>query len=355
VTQLFPHGLTPQRKFLLSDTRERISRRTLRTTDLQLALLHFREAKLGGDWLKESASSIAHVRRNQGILRAWGLSVWGTHLYYQNLKRHDLNVSVLPLDIFETICWLIEDREEWQLQEELDDIFPHGITKRELLATLRYMYQEKSERGNNPAFVQFVSKGGNPAEDIRVVRRLVLYCEPIALAIGPRPMDEIVDAIDECFRQTVTTRRFTKQERAYVQLHLLVSLHNVLLDIRSDVFKAITNEDPPNREAMLSVSAMDETLSVDVAFYFRRSSKYLDQDNLYSPDRFERFRCSLLRTSLSEEKFLLESDVNIRCCLFNHPLAVRKHPAKDYHVIVALQRRNAEFKPTRSRLGEPNY
>ena len=355
MTQLFPHGLTPQRKFLLSETRERISRRTLKTSDLQLSLLHFREAKLGGDWLKESASSIAHLRRNQGILRAWGLSVWGTHLYYQNLRRHDLDVSVLPLDIFETVCWLIEDREEWQLQDELDDIFPNGITKLELLATLRFLYQEKNEKGHNPAFVQLVSKGGNPEEDIRLVRRLVLYCEQMAVAVGPTPIDEIVDAVDEGFRQTVTKKPFTKEERAYVQLHLLVSLHNVLLDIRSDVFKAITHEDPPNREAMLSVSAMDKTLGVDVAFYFRRGGKYLDQEDLHSPDRFERFRCPLLKTNLSEERFLLESDVNIRCCLFNHPLEVRKHPTKNYHVLIALQRRNAEFKPTRSRVGEPNY
>src|SRR5207248_6770783 len=196
--------------------------------------------------------------------------------------------------------------EEWQLQEQFDDIFPYGITKQELLATLRFIYQEKSERDGNPAFVQLVSKGGNVEEDMRFIRRLVLYCEPMALAIGPTPIDEIVDAVDEGFRQTVTKKRFTTEERAYVQLHVLVSLHNILLDIRSDIFKAITHEDPPNREAMLSVSAMDKTLGVDVAFYFRRAGEYLDQDNLYSPDCFERFRCSVLRTNLSEEKFLLE-------------------------------------------------
>src|SRR5207244_993009 len=129
--------------------------------------------------------------------------------------------------------------------DELDDIFPYGVTKPELLATLRFMYQEKSEKGGNPAFVQLVSKRGNAEEDIRLVRRLVLYCEPMALAVGPTPIDEIVDAIDEGFRQTVTKQCFTKEERDYVQLHLLVSLHNVLLDIRSDVFKAITQKDPP--------------------------------------------------------------------------------------------------------------
>jgi hypothetical protein len=52
---LFAHDLTPQRKFLLTQTRDRIFRRTLRTSDLQLSFLHFREAKLGG-WLSESVN-----------------------------------------------------------------------------------------------------------------------------------------------------------------------------------------------------------------------------------------------------------------------------------------------------------
>lgn len=159
---------------MLAQVRDRISRGTLRTSDLQLSLLHFREAKLGGTWLRESASSIAHVKRDQGILRTWGLRVWATHLYYENLKRNDLDVSILPLDIFDTIRWLIEDRAEWQLQEELDDIYPCGVTKEELLATLGHLYRDKPEKGGEAAFVQLVSRGGNPAEDITLVRRLVL-------------------------------------------------------------------------------------------------------------------------------------------------------------------------------------
>lgn len=58
---LFAHDLTPQRKFLLTQTRDRIFRRTLRTSDLQLSLLHFREAKLGG-WLSESVNPFSSAR-----------------------------------------------------------------------------------------------------------------------------------------------------------------------------------------------------------------------------------------------------------------------------------------------------
>jgi hypothetical protein len=128
----------------------------------------------------------------------------------------------------------------------------------------------------------------------------------------------------------------------------------MLLDVRSDVFKAITHEEPPNHEAMLSVSAMESTLGLDIAFYYLKSGKYLDQADLYSPDDSERFRRPLLTTNLDAEMFLLESDLDIRCCLFNHPLEVRKD--KDGgHVIVALERHRAEFTPTRWRSGPRDY
>lgn len=300
-----------------------------------------------GGWLSESASSIAHVRRNQGILWSWALNVWATHLYYQNLDKHALDVSVLPLDVFNTIRGLITNRDEWQVVDELSHVYPQGISKTELLATLDHLYVVKREKGREPAFVRLVSTKGNFEEDIRLVKWLVLYCEPMALSIPPASMDELVDEVERAFKQLgIPGRSFTKSERTYLQLHLLVCFHNVLLDVRSDVFNAITHQDPPHREAMLSVSAMDDTLGLDIAFY-HLDGGVLDQSDLRSPDRFERFRCPLVTTDLDESAYLLESDQNIRCCLFNHPLEVRKR--SDRPVIVALQRKNAQFKPTFSR------
>jgi len=282
--------------------------------------------------------------------------VWATHLYYQNLKKHDLDVSVLPMDVFNTIGRLIEEREQWQLDDELSPyIYLSPVPKTELLQTLSDLYVEKPEKGGQPAFVQLAWKGANSEEDIKLVRWLVLYCEEMALAIPPTPIDEIVDEINRAFRELkLTDQNFTEDERIYLQLHLLVSFHNSLIDVRSDVFKAITHEEPPNREAMLAVSAMENTLGLDIAFYFMRDGKYLDQADLYSPDGSERFRRPLVATALDPEVFLLESDLNIRCCLFNRPLQVQKH--KDgSHVIVALERHRAEFRPTRWRSGSPDY
>ena len=354
VSALFPHALTPQRRHLLQQTYERIGRRSLRTSDLQLTLLHFREAKLQG-WVWECASSIAHVMRDQGIFWAWGLSTWATNLYYQRLDRQNIDVSLLPMDVFTTVRHLIEAREEWQLCDELSHIYPAGVSKVELLATLDHLYREKPEKGGEPAFVQLNSRGGHFREDMHLMRFLVSYCEQMALSIRGMPIDPIVDAIEEAFRfLAIARRRFTPTERTYLELHILVSLHNVLLNIRRDVFKSIAHEEPPSRQAMLSVSAMDSTLTVDVGFYFWEGT-HLEQDNLFSPDRFERFRCPLIQTSLDEETFLLESDMNIRCCLFNHPLEVRKHPTEEHYVIVALERQSAGFRTTKSRRGPREY
>ena len=347
---LFPNGLTPQRSYLLRQTRERISRCSLRTADLQLALLHFREMKLG-DWLFESASSIAHATRNQGVFWSWGLNVWATHVFYEFLDKERMDVSTLPLDVFNSIREVIDRRPEWQLEEELSDLYPLGISKAEVLATLDYLYTRKRERRSEPVFVQLASKGGNADEDLRLVVRLVRYCEPFALQIPPAPIEPIVDDVDSAFGRLLPDHRaFRRSERVYLQLHLLVCFHNTLLEIRNDVFKALTRSDAPARQAMLSVSAMDDNLALDIAFYYRDSRGHLEQEDLRSPDRFERFRAPLVGTELPENRYLLESDLNIRCCLYNHPLEVRNRAGKP--MIVALERSNAMYRPTRPRVGE---
>jgi hypothetical protein len=352
---LFPHALTPQRLFLLKSVRAGISRQTLGTSDLQLALLHFREIGLG-DWLWESASSIAHARRDQGTFWTWALNVWTTHLFYQHLKSNEFDVSVLPLDVFNTLIHLIGERSERQLTEDLDHIYPNGITKAELFATLEHMYRPKPEKSKRqePVFVTFVSKGGNYEEDVRLVTFLVRYCEDMALAIPPSPMDELLDEIEHAFAiLRISRKRFSSNERIYLKLHLLICFHNVLVDIQTNVFQAVTHKAPPASEAMLSVSAMEDTLGLDIAFYIRRKSGKLDQIDLYSPDREERFRIPLVTSGLDAKAYLLESDLNIRCCLYNHPLEVRKHHGKPK--IVALQRSLSDFKTTRSRLSEPSF
>ena len=79
----------------------------------------------------------------------------------------------------------------------------------------------------------------------------------------------------------------------------------------------------------------------------REEGNYLEQANLYSPDRFERFRWPIISTQLDEKVYLLESDPNIRGCLYNHPLEVRRYGGEP--MIIALERQNARFKTTRSR------
>jgi len=93
--------MTAQRKSLLSQTRERIAKQALHNTELQLFLLHFRELKLN-PWLSETGSSIAHARRDQGILWSWALNVWATHLYYESLPAREFDASLLPIDVFDT-------------------------------------------------------------------------------------------------------------------------------------------------------------------------------------------------------------------------------------------------------------
>ena len=292
----------------------------------------------------------------RGTFWTWALNVWTTHLFYQHLKSNDFDVSVLPFDVFNTLIHLINKRPEWQLANELNHIYPNGITKAELFATLDHMYRPKPEKSKRqePVFVTLVSKGGNYEEDVRLVRFLVGYCEDMALAIPPSPMDEWLEEIEQAFMTLrISQKRFSSDERIYLKLHLLICFHNVLVDIRTDVFQAVTHEPPPASEAMLSVSAMEDTLGLDIAFYARKRNGKLEQVDLYSPDRKERYRFPLVTSGLDDKAYLLESDINIRCCLYNHPLEVRKHQGTPK--IVALERSRSDFKTTRSRMGAPPF
>jgi hypothetical protein len=90
-------------------------------------------------WVFESGSSIAHTRRNQGVLWSKALDVLTTHLYYQELDPEKVKIDILPLNIFQTIKLLLKEGEERQLANELSDIYPSGISKTELIFTLDHM------------------------------------------------------------------------------------------------------------------------------------------------------------------------------------------------------------------------
>lgn len=353
---LFKFDLTPQRKHLLAQTRARIHRETLRTSDLQLCLLFFREIKLD-DWFWESGSAIAHARRDQGLFWSWALNVWTTHLYYQHLDRNDVNVRILPADVFRTISRHIEKRQEWQLAEELRDIFPSGTTRLELLSTLEHMYSPRLVKGKLPkedTFLHLVSERGNEDSDLRMIRRLILQCEEQALNILPVTMDEIVDAIDLAFKRLkISGSTFTQRERVYLKLHLLVSFHNLLFDVHSKTFKDVTGIDAPKHEAMLSVSAMESTLTLDISFCYLEKGKFIEEADLHTTDRMGRLRYPLLDSQLPEKEYLLESDQNIRACLYNHPLEVRHYDGSP--IIVALERQSARYTPTRSRRSQETF
>lgn len=348
---LFKHNLTPQRRHLLQEVRRGIRKQTLRTSDLQLCFLHFREAKINNAcW--EWGSSIAHVKRDQGDIWKKALNIWATHLYFEHLNPNRPKITALSRDVFDTIIGLIQEADEIQLQRDLEDLYPLGVTKEEILATVNHLYSsvKPRERRSNPkeleGFVHQISRGGHEREDIELVRRLILHCEQKALNIPPVPMKEIVDAIEKAFVTTEPNHKpFTTEEQNYLQLHLLVSLHNLLFDIDPKAFKAITGRKLPADQPMLTVSAQEYMLELAVDFFYLEKGRHLEtrdfschQNNCYYP---------LFSTELECSKYLLEGDGNIRSCLFNHPLEVRVHRGRP--VIVALERQWARFKPNRPR------
>jgi hypothetical protein len=349
MNKLFPRDLTPQRQHLLRTTWRDIEKGVLRTSDLQICLLHFPQCGFKDIWFFESGSSIAHTRRNQGVLWSKALDVLTTHLYYQELDPEKTKIDILPLNIFQTIKLLLKEGEERQVANELSDIYPHGISKTELIFTLDHMYSKgkiSSKRREDESFVFLVSQG-NATEDLRLMKRLILYCEEMALGIPSIPIGDLANAVDDAFRTLeISTRPLTADESAYLQLHLLVCFHNVLFDVQSQILETIAGTKRPH-QAMLAVNSMGDMLSLDIAYYYLEENKHLEQGDINRTGRFPLYSYPLVSTELDESIYLLETDQNIRVFLHNHPLEVRYRGR--FPVLVALDRKNSRFKITRSR------
>jgi hypothetical protein len=376
---LFDYNLTPQVRHLLVGVRRGIREQTLRTSDLNHCLLRFREADVS-DEIWELGSAIAHSKRDRGPTWTRVLTVWATHMYFEYLGANEPRLSPLPVDIYNAILGCIRTTDGMQLARDmripkrlLKNSFSgektYGFPKKsegrfsikwlvqrpdtdEMLATIERLYspgKSPQHSGKQDGFVHLVSGGGHIEEDLELVRRLVRYCEPMALSIPSVPMEETVEAIDKAFRAVgVGHGSFTRKERNYLQLHLLVSFHHMSFEIEASMFKAMTGQVLPNAQPRLTVITTEPTLAMGVAFVYKERC-HLETLGIRDPDlpgRSERYYYPLLSSDLDTSEYLLESDDNIRACLFNHPLEVKKHKGKA--VLVALERDSAWYKATRS-------
>src|SRR5207249_3916040 len=149
------------------------------------------------------------------------------------------------------------------------------------------------------------SQGGNQREDAALVKRLVLFCKGMALKIATMPIKDVVDAIEGAFAVIDSNHQpFTVKERNYLELHLLVSLHNLLFNIDAKAFKAITGRRLPADQPMLTVSAMESTLSLAVDFFYFQKGRHLEtRDFSCHPNQYYH---PILSTELECSEYLLE-------------------------------------------------
>ena len=351
--ELFPHNLTPVREHLFRKVRKAIRDQTLQTSDLMLLLLHLREIKLHEDFF-EWGSSVAHSRRNRGTIWQDAVDIWATHAYFAQHKSKPPPLKRLPVWLFNSFFLLIDHHSEWQLEKDFGDLFSGKADREELKATLRHLYappKQKRDATERGSFVFLVHETANSPDDLRFVRRLIKFCDSNALNVPPRPMSEFVSIFESALQKLrVTPWRLTPVERRYLQLHLLVCMHNTIVEVDYDLIASVLERPSRAYTAMLSVSAMYDHLTLDIAFYYRDVKGNLEQVDLESSDeRFPTLTYPVIATDLPEKSFLLESDENIRACLFNHPLEITMHREKPR--LIALERHRCPFPPTKNRAG----
>ena len=361
--ELFRDNLTPSRNHLLHTVRRGITNRRLRTNDLMLLFVHLRE--IGFEAFSEWGHSVAHIRRNRGALWKQAVDIWAAHIYFKELDWKSIPLARLPVHVFETFLWLIDYLSDWQFRTDFAHIYPHGITREEAKETLHHLYsrparpKNKRKPDEKSGFVFLVNEKTSDPRDLAFVRKLIRICDVDALNVPPVPMSEYVGRFENVLRRLgATPWRLNAQEKVYLQLHFLICLHHTMIDVDYDILRSVISkpitaytpveESSDSYTAMIAVSAMRQNLSLDIAFYFREKNGSLDQVDLESGDtRYPNLSYPIITTDLAEHIFLVESDDNIRACLFNHPLDVRIHGGQPR--LVALDRMNCPFPITRTR------
>lgn len=360
IREVLTSSKTPQVQRLLKRFVQSVKNRTLRTEQLKLVFLHFRETGATGEFW-EWGSSVAHCGRDQGLLWEASVAFWATDRFYKNLDPRDAKIGPLPQDIIYEVQSYIERTPEWELSDLLDDIFPVGISKAEILAIIEHYYTRgKYSRRNrvNSIFFHLYGSGsdgkaGIDPVDVAMIKRLVIRVRDNSLGDLSIPLRRYTEALSyELMESGISKLAFSGADELFLQLHFLAALHNIIIDVDRDHFRKVSGFPFGDVQPMAFVSAFEKNLTISVG-YFEIEDGFVEPaeiESQFSIFKNCRYFYPILVSDLPSDEFIIESDQNIRYSLHNYPIEVRKRGERS--AIVALERNRCRYAPSRSRLGE---
>jgi hypothetical protein len=270
------------------------------------------------------------VRRNQGWLWRAAVAIWATQLYYRriadaNADPESIRLEALPADVLQMINGLLDTL------SDPESLARFGLPRDEVIATFNHHYAVLAKKGRArewDVFCHLISKGGIPEEDKTLLRSLILAVEDYALILAPDPLSGLIDELEGCLgSQGALETPVTSEERAYLQLHCLVALHDLLVDIDPKAFKDLVGLEMGSVQPMLFVSCYEDNVSLDLGFFALDDGKHVEPVTLRVPSygwldgKIETFYYPCLMSDLPVSESVVEADDNIRLCLYNHPLA----------------------------------
>ncbi len=258
-----------QEDFELHSFLNRLASGELRTPDLRSAMMIFRQRSGRESALVEWADSIAHQKRNRGVLfdavaNLW-IEVFGVNAFFRSPGNRDEPPEQIPAIVFNKLVELVQSPAFGKGDAGVKFLYPEGCPAEEIVASLRYMYQQrrrsKKEDARPSDPFRLVSKEDVNPDDLHLMRYLSELLENSHWGSPPFHIDEIIDEIASILHHLVgCDPRDVGRHSDLLSLHFLCAFHLIEVDL-----KDLTT---PDTRAHLSVDVTRSNhLSLNVALY----------------------------------------------------------------------------------------
>jgi hypothetical protein len=254
--------------------------RRITTPELKSVLMILRQHCNKGSALREWADSIAHNKRDQGSTCEAGIELWKEkfeiNAYFSTGAPQ---LRKVPIRIFDRLLGLFEDDEFDFGGIDMKRRFPGGYSKREILASIRFMYAKDEKKG----VYRLIPAPDKNVEDLRLMLHFISQLEHSDWGGTPYRFEGIQAQIADALKDLIgPVRRIIDKNGDLLAMHFIAAFHLTEVDLKLP-------RRSPNSRCFLSLDSTSlGHLCLSLGLY-RREKGVWDAVELAQPDRSARF------------------------------------------------------------------